>query len=346
MQTRHTITTALAVTLGISLPAFAQQACVRVAHLSPDAPTMDVRFDGIEVFDSAGFPYYSPYINLIPGNYVLQLTEEDNPGAVLLEMAIRVAANRSYTIAAVGRASELDVVILDDLTTPMPPGHGASRLFHVSPDAPLVDIVGPDGTVYVEDLSSRTATEYTLIPVGDYVLQPRTQDGEILLTKAFTVTEGEVVTGSGAGFDDGVPPLQEVIVTDFPNDCSLDFQQPNYSGMWYDPSRNGQGVQLVNNGAALEGAWYVYDSEGMATFYTFTGTLDGRSLSTELLAWTGPEFGEDWDDAQLDSTPVGTVSIQFEATLRQATMTWVEDSGASGTLTLEPYFLGLSLPPR
>lgn len=84
----------------------------------------------------------------------------------------------------------------------------------------------------------------------------------------------------------------------------------------------------------------------MATFYTFTGTLNDRSLSTELLAWTGPELGENWDDARLNSTSAGTVSIQFEATLRQATMTWAEDGGASGTLTLEPYYLGLSLPPR
>jgi len=339
MRTTSGIGIVAMMTLGVALPVAAQQACVRVAHLSPGAPAVDVQFNDDTLFEGLTFPSYGDYVDLAPGGYVMEITPAGDPDTVLLGMALRVGPDRSYTVAAVGLPPELlDVLIFDDFTSPLPPGFAASRVINVSPDAPVVDIVAPDGRVLLDDLMGGTASEYAQLPAGEYPVQVRNQSGEILESRTIVLNAGEVTSGTGAGLFAGDPPVQLLPVLDFPNDCSLNHQRVDYSGMWFDPAQNGQGVQLVQNGDLLEGAWYVYDDGGMATFYTFSGMLDGDGdFSGDLLAWTGPALGAVWDTSQLNFTDVGSVDIDFGTTVYQADLDWSVDDGPGGTLNLVPY---------
>lgn len=341
MQLKPGIAICAIMALGSSLPVFAQQACLRVAHHSPDGPAVDVLIDGVEVYADASFPFYQPYVNLQPRGYHLQITLADQPGSVLLEKHVLVEANRSYTVAVLGEAAALELMILKDDTVPVPPGFGASRIFHASPDAPVVDVVRPDGVVLLENLAFGNATEYTLLPVGNYDIVARDQEGGELGTWTIEVISGEVITGAAVGFADGEPPITGAAPTDFPNDCSLQYQQVDHSGMWFDPTRNGQGLQLVQRGMAMQGAWYAYDDMGQSTFYTFVGELDGEGdFSGDLLSFSGPVLGSvSWDDSLVVGEPVGSVSIEFADLFRQARMDWMVDGGPSGTLSLVPYML-------
>ena len=338
MRIPISISTLAVIALASSVPAVAQQACVRAANLSHDVLAIDVRLNDAELFTDLAFPNYGDYANLEPGGYVVEVYAADDPGTVLDGMAIRFMSNRSYTVAVVGTAPNLDMLIFDDLTSPVPPGFAGSRIVNLSPDAPVVDILRPDGVVLLEDMMGGTASEYVVLPAGEYPVLIRDQDGDDLDSRIFVLTEGEVTTATGAGLFEGDPPLQPVITVDFPNDCSLNYQSVDYSGMWFDPAQNGQGVQLARNQNTLEGAWYVYDDMGMATFYTFSGELDANGdFSGDLLAWTGPAQGANWDTSQLVNTPVGDVSIDFGTTVLQADLDWSVDNGPSGTLNLVPY---------
>jgi len=339
---KHLMTgTLLLVTCAGAAPAMAQQSCVRVAHMSPDTAAIDVYFDGVELFDNVNFRTFESYVDVAPGGYRVQITEADNPSEVLYQVDIRTAPNRSYTVAAVGRSERLNALLFQDASQPTPPGFAIARLMHVSPDAPVVDVTRSDGVILADDLATRTATDYAEVPVGQYTIQSRDQMGNVLADWLITVEEGTVVTGAATGLAFGTPALEGVIVTDYPNDCSLEHHFIDYSGMWFDPAQNGQGVQLIQNGTVLQGSWYVYDEMGLATFYTFSGTfIQGESFNTELLAWTGPAQGSTWDTALLNPTPAGTVSIDFETEVLRAELSWSVTGGAGGTLDLVPY-----LPP-
>jgi hypothetical protein len=106
-----------------------------------------------------------------------------------------------------------------------------------------------------------------------------------------------------------------------------------YSGIWLDSEKNGQGVNFHHEGDLVSGAWYFYDDGGQATWLTFVGTLNGNSLSADLLEFTGPPFGgEAWEDELLQSAKAGTVSIFFQSASTASFFYTLE--GTDGTLNL------------
>ena len=74
--------------------------------------------------------------------------------------------------------------------------------------------------------------------------------------------------------------------------ASVDLNQHGLTGSWYDPAKNGQGVELevfpdlVAPGTSLvQGAWFTFDSESVGgadreRWYTFNG--NGKSGSADV----------------------------------------------------------------
>ncbi|WP_226021636.1 DUF4397 domain-containing protein [Halomicrobium salinisoli] len=130
-------------------------AMVRVAHLSPDAPAVDVYVDAHPDEDDPAvadlaFTDVTGYLELPVGEREVIITAagDDEPLAPTpLTLALGEAA---YTVAAIGKlepdcgepAFTVDVLV-DDLT-PLEAGTGRVRVYHAVPDAPAVDVgVGP-----------------------------------------------------------------------------------------------------------------------------------------------------------------------------------------------------------
>ena len=118
----------------------------RVAHASPDAPNVDVYFDEQAVIEDLGFREVSPYEEVEPGSYQVQVTAADDPDTVVFDEEIEVEAGVTNTAVAFGEAAGgpengFEVELLEDDITD--PGEDTSRvrLFHASPDAEDVDIV-------------------------------------------------------------------------------------------------------------------------------------------------------------------------------------------------------------
>jgi len=161
-----------------------EMANVRVAHLSPDAPNVDVYVDGEAALEDVAFRDVSDYLQLAPGSYDVQITEAGNQEEVFYDDTLEVEA-ADYTVAAIGEAADenqpLSVEVFeDDLSDP---GENARiRGIHAAPDAPAVDVVGADsGDALFEDLAfgeSQTAEappgEYTfdVVPAGEDDAEP------------------------------------------------------------------------------------------------------------------------------------------------------------------------------
>ncbi len=110
----------------------------------------------------------------------------------------------------------------------------------------------------------------------------------------------------------------------------------DYSGLWWDQAKSGQGVSILQNNNAICGAWYLYDSSGEDMWLVFTGTLDSKNtLTSELVQYTGPALGTSWDVNKLKATSKGTVTLVFNSPT-SATMQY-NLNGVSGVLNLEPF---------
>jgi hypothetical protein len=195
-----------------------EMANVRVAHLAPDAPNVDVYVDDEAVLEDVSFGTISDYLELEPGSYDVRITETGTEEAVYDESLEVEAAN--YTVAAIGEISEENQpfaveVFEDDLSDPGEMGR--IRGIHAAPDAPAVDVVGADsGDALFEDLAfgeSQTAEapagEYTfeILPAGDDEADP-------VATFDATVEAGTVYSAFVIGYlePDDAPADEELSV--------------------------------------------------------------------------------------------------------------------------------------
>lgn len=77
--------------------------CVRFAHLSPDAPAVDITSpDGKVLFDDVSYEEITDYLCTAPGKFNIQARLAGTDTIVLRVPNLRLYPNRFYTIYAVG----------------------------------------------------------------------------------------------------------------------------------------------------------------------------------------------------------------------------------------------------
>lgn len=167
---------ALMMALALAAPAFAQsgEAQVRVAHLSPDAPNVDVYVNGQPVDALQNVPYgaVSSYLTLPAGTQQVTVYPAGDTSQAVIDTPVDLAAEGAYTIGAVGLVSDGSLTAQaynDDLSAPTG-GNGKVRAVHAVPDAGPVDVVTATGTALVEGLSLPNASPYAEVPAGSYMI--------------------------------------------------------------------------------------------------------------------------------------------------------------------------------
>ncbi|WP_435178137.1 DUF4397 domain-containing protein [Halorussus sp. AFM4] len=187
-----------------------ENAQVRVAHVSPDAPAVNVVVDNETVVRNLEYGDVTPYLDLREGTHQVSVVTAENETTVL-EQQVSVEANERYTLVAAGEVGEnateeFRLVALQDARR-APNGTNASvRLVHVAPGAGPVDVtVNRTGDVLYDNVTFGNASEYVTVPSGVYTLNVREategDDGEILATftesfqkrTAYTAFAGDVV---------------------------------------------------------------------------------------------------------------------------------------------------------
>ena len=179
---------------------------VRVAHLSPDAPNVDVYVDGDMVLEDVPYRAVSDYLELAPGTYTVMITAAGDPDTVVFEDDLEIT-DGAFTIAALGELSETNqpfapAVLEDDVSDP---GDNARvRLVHASPDAPAVDVTVDDGETVLFEGAAFGDAATTEVPGGDYTLEVRpateTNDGDVVATFDVAPEAGSVYTAFAVGY--------------------------------------------------------------------------------------------------------------------------------------------------
>jgi LPXTG-motif cell wall-anchored protein len=198
---------ALLVGLALAAPAFAQggQAQVRVAHLAPDAPNVDVYVNGEPVPELLNVPYatVSSYLPLPAGTQQVTVYATGDTSSPVIDAPVEVAAGGAYTIAAVGLVADGSItaqVYEDDLRSPAA-GNAKVRVVHASPDAGPVDVVPRGGDPLVEGLTFPDATPYAEVPAGTYTLDvnPAGTDDTVLTVPDAALADGAVYSAFAVG---------------------------------------------------------------------------------------------------------------------------------------------------
>jgi Domain of unknown function (DUF4397) len=153
---------------------------VRLAHLSPDTPKLDVYLSKVgdrsfkrERFPEVRYGVMSSYLQLAVGTYAVSMrpagAPESDPPVLMTQVTVEDGA--AYTVAGVGHFANLRLKVLtDDLSRP-PPDRVKVRIIQASIGAPVLDVTLPDGTAIAKDVQFATTTPYQLLNPGTLKLR-------------------------------------------------------------------------------------------------------------------------------------------------------------------------------
>lgn len=161
----------------------AQNAEVRIVHASPDAPAVDIFVDDKALVEGAKFKDVSNSLPLSAGSHKVEVYEAKTKGTKdsIIEATLVVDGGKSYTVAAVNKAENLELQAFTNNKQGMA-GKASLRVAHLSPDAPAVN-VGPKGVAPLfKDLSFKSISGYQVVNPGSYDLSVSTADGKEILS--------------------------------------------------------------------------------------------------------------------------------------------------------------------
>jgi hypothetical protein len=180
---------ALAAMATVVLTAIPAQAAgdgyVRLAHLSPDTPAVDVylKSDSGAVkdqkFDGVAYGAMSDYLRLPTGTYSVAMRKAGAAASTppVLTTQVTVDNGAAYTVAGVGRYADLGLRVLkDDLKLP---GAGESkiRIIQASVRAPVLDVAGANGKEIADGVQFATTTDYKQVNPGKWTVQVKPTGG-------------------------------------------------------------------------------------------------------------------------------------------------------------------------
>jgi Domain of unknown function (DUF4397) len=200
---------AAAVLLGLGLspllatPAGAEAAVgyVRLAHLSPDTPKVDVYLSKVgdtsfkeQKFEHVAYGVVSNYLPLPVGTYAVAMRNEGAPAtaAPVLSTQVTVEAGSAYTVAGVGKFAGLGLKVLtDDLTRPVD-GKAKVRVIQASVATPVLDVSLANGTPIAKAVSFASTTDYQLVKPGSWVLALKGDGSSAVTNLSCTLATGSV----------------------------------------------------------------------------------------------------------------------------------------------------------
>lgn len=152
-----------------------ERAELRVIHLSPDAPDVDVWLDGTVVLEGIRYKGVSDHLEVGSGIRNVQVTPAGASTPVVIDADLNLSIDTAYTVVATGLLGQNDlqpVVLVDDRSSPGTQNTRV-RFVHASPDAPAVDVAVQGGDVLFGNMSFRGVSEYLELPGGVYDLEVR-----------------------------------------------------------------------------------------------------------------------------------------------------------------------------
>jgi hypothetical protein len=177
--------TAVASILGTPVAAAEGSGRLRIAHLSPDTPAVDVAVaplpqngapltdPGPDLASDLGYGSVSDFADLPPGSYAVSVRAAGSGRSTPPSVSTRVElpAGTARTVTVSGRFAELSLRSLaDDLSAP-PEGSARVRVLAAAGGAAVLDVAVEHGPVLAAGLPFGAAGESRVVPAGPSILR-------------------------------------------------------------------------------------------------------------------------------------------------------------------------------
>lgn len=185
------------------------KANVMVVHASPNAPAVDVRVNDAVVRSNLAYPSNTGYLQANAGATNLKVSPAGTTTYVI-NANVTLDAMKNYSVFALDSVSKIKAaVVMDDLTAPAS-GKAHVRFFHLSPNAPAVDIAVASGPVLFpnrmfNDQTNASYTAFTPVNAGTYNLQVKLAGTStvVLDLPNISLASGKIYTVFAKGFVGG-----------------------------------------------------------------------------------------------------------------------------------------------
>jgi hypothetical protein len=157
------------------VPASATQneAYLRLAHLSPDTPQVDVYLTAFgrpnfhQRVNGVGYGVVSDYQTIQPGEYTIAMrpTGADPATKPVISATLNAQRGHAYTVAGLGAFADLSLKVLNDEISLPPAGQARMRVINAAPRTGDLAIKR-EGTEVVERAAFGDASSYAYVPAG------------------------------------------------------------------------------------------------------------------------------------------------------------------------------------
>jgi hypothetical protein len=159
---------------------------LRLAHLSPDTPAVDVYVDSVAdpdagiVLTGVSYGAVSDYQDVPPGEYTVSMREAgaESSAPPVLSTTVEVTADSARTVAGVGLFADLGLEIIEDALETPPQGEARVRVLAGAANAETLDVALEDGTDVAAQLQFAQTSDYVDVPAGSTGLQVAAEGGE------------------------------------------------------------------------------------------------------------------------------------------------------------------------
>ncbi|MBE4910517.1 DUF4397 domain-containing protein [Bacillus luteolus] len=190
-----------------------RMANIRVLHASPNAPAVDVYANGQQILKNVSYKQVSDYLSVPSGEYVIDIVPTGKPAQRVLRQRVMIQPGATITVAAAGTVENLQLIPVTDKTSSSP-GKASVRFFHLSPDAPAVDIAVEDGPVLFRNVSFGNAANYIEIDPAQVNLEVRLAgtDTVVLTIPNVNIQPNKAYTAVAVGLAEGTPSLEAIFL--------------------------------------------------------------------------------------------------------------------------------------
>lgn len=173
---------------------------LRLAHLSPDTPEVDVYVASVAdpntdsvVLRGVAYGTLSDYQMLPSGSYTVSMRPAgaDPSTPPVIATTLDAVTGSAYTVAGVGMFADLGLTVLDDDLTLPPAGQARARIIQAAASQPQLDILIQEGASLGRDVDFATTTPYGNVAAGQWVLEV-VAGTETLAELPITVSVGSV----------------------------------------------------------------------------------------------------------------------------------------------------------
>ena len=151
---------------------------LRALHASPDAPPVNIRFNGVQALANVDYGQGSGFVDVTESTRIEVEAIIPGGNALVLDRRLALDFSTEYTVLAVGEVAEL----IDTLVISNPGGRAIAtdslraQVVHAAPNAPAVDVyvtapgdaLAGSAPVNVGALAYGGYTGRTEVPAGDY----------------------------------------------------------------------------------------------------------------------------------------------------------------------------------